>query len=221
MFNKSIFCVALLGFVVGANAAGSASFGVTGTITPSPCVLTINGGGNANFGDKTTLQAQQLGGSSTVYDFGGVDMPLSVMCGHPTKVVMSFIDNLAGKNFPMDANDPIRFGVVHNTDTTAIGAYQIDLANLKVDNATPAGFFTAANGSTAWSKNGPTGLPSNYAAPGWQVGFAKTSRAITPDSLTNIAGTINLHMWVSKQYVDESKDLTTLKGAGTVVLSYL
>lgn len=220
MLKKVVIFASLIGCVVSANSAGSASFGVTGTITPSPCVMTLNSG-NANFGDRTSLQIKEMTGTAELYDFGNVSIPLSVMCGHPTKVVMSFADNLAGKNFPLDANDNIRFGIVDNNGTAGIGTYQIDLAGLTIDGVAPAVFLTAINGSPTWSKSGPTALPSSYAAPGWQVGFAKKVGAVSPDSLSNIGGTINLHMWISKKYVENSKNMTAMKGSGTVTLSYL
>lgn len=221
MLNNIIIFTSLVGCVIGASAAGSASFGVTGSITPSPCVMTINNSGNAHFGDKTSLQIKEMGGTTDLYDFGNSSIPISVMCGHPTKVVMSFIDNLAGKNFPLDANDPIRFGIIDNNGSAAIGTYQIDLSGLTIDGVSPAAFLAAINGSATWSKNGPTALPSNYAAPGWQVGFTKTGSTLSPDSLSNIGGAINIHMWISKSYVENSKNMATMKGSGTVTLSYL
>ena len=221
IFHKTIAFTSLMACVVIASAAGSASFGVTGTITPSPCVMTINNNGNAHFGEKTSLQIKELSGNSELYDFGNMSIPISVMCGHPTKVVMSFIDNLAGKNFPLDANDAVRFGITDDIGTAGIGTYQINLAGLTVDNIAPAAFLAAANGSTTWSRNGPTALPSSYAAPGWQVGFAKNGGSFSPDSLSNIGGAINMHVWISKKYVEYSKNMATLKGSGTVTLSYL
>ena len=227
MFKQIIFTGVLMAAFVNANAqSASAPFGVTGTITPGACSVTLTGG-QINLGtlSAATVKGYPLGGTSSgVYQIPPVNTPISITCGAPTKVEVSFVDNRPGKTFLVDGSDPVRFGMVDGAGTTGIGSYQLRFltASTTIDNVAVGQYLSAPNGTTTWSTTtAGTAVPSNFGAPGYMVGFAKVAGATTPDSFTTLTGTLEFKSFVSVNYVNNATTAIALNGSGTLTLVYL
>ncbi|WP_157377771.1 hypothetical protein [Burkholderia ubonensis] len=230
----SLVCsVAIWATVGNASAAGTATFGITGVITPNSCDITLGGGGIANYGThlKTAVQnfATSTGaGGVPVYVLSSIGagtisgasptIPVAIVCSAPTKAELSFVDNNSAQRFGGDA---LAYGVADGTSSVPVGSYLVGFANASLDGVTAAGYLTAPNGSTAWSTTGPTGQSASFVAPGYTVGFIKAVANTTPDTFTNMSGNLYTQLFVSKNYVDAATNTIQLNGTGTVTLVYL
>ena len=226
MFKKLLLASALLVTFASAQAQQSQPFGVTGTVTPAPCNVTLTGG-NINLGTLTQAYVKGLGASSGFYVLEPAqEIPINITCSAATQVRVSLSDNKAGKFLPVDANDSIRFGLTNGAaGTTAIGALELIFANgATIDGVLVGTFLHAANGSTTWSKSAAaTGLPqlNNWVSPGYTTGFAKSASATAPESITTLAGSLRMKIWFSNAVVDGLTTNLVPTGSGTLTLTYL
>ncbi|KAF3999264.1 hypothetical protein [Glaciimonas immobilis] len=219
MFKKVLVASALLATIINANASSSA-FGLTGTITPEACNVTLTGG-TVNLGSISTSVVKGYGTLGTSYSMPNVLVPISIICSAPTKVEVSFVDNKVGKVFALDAHDAIRYGIVDGAGTTAIGTYQTSFTSTVIDNVAVGQFLNAPNNTTTWTATGPTGLPASFGAQGYTIGFAKLAGATTPDSFTTLAGNLTFSTFISGVYVKSATAAITPTGSGTLTLVYL
>ena len=227
MFKKLLLTSALLATFASAHAQSSQNFGVTGTVSPAPCNVTLTGG-TVNLGtlSQATVKGYPvLGASNSFYTIPTVLLPIGIVCAAATKVEVSFIDNKAGQNLPFNSFDIVRFGVTDGASgTTPIGAYVIGFstATTTIDNVAPAVYLSALNGSTTWSnKTALTSLAASLAAPGYTTGFAKTATATAPDSFTTLSGNLSISIYLGKTYIDSATTAVTPTGSGTLTLVYL
>ena len=226
MFKKLLLTSALLATFATAHAQSSQNFGVTGTVSPAPCNVTLTGG-TVNLGtlSQATVKAYSVAGTTNnFYSVPAANVPISITCGAATKVEVSFVDNKSGKNLPFDAGDAIRFGVTDGAaGTAAIGAYQINFVTTTIDSVATAVYLSAPNGTTAWSNKiaSTTTVPNSYVAPGHATGFAKVATATVPDSITTLAGNLTFQAYLGKAYIDGATTAVTPTGSGTLTLAYL
>lgn len=219
MLKKILFTAAILTAITNVHAAGSAPFGVTGTITPAACNVTLtNGVANMSSTSAVIKAYSTVGGA---YILPELAIPIGVICTAATKVAVSFVDNLSGKRITVDSNDGVRYGMVDGAGTTAIGSYQMRLYGVTMDGVAAGQFMTAVTGATTWATTGVTGLNAGYGAPGYSVAFSKTAGAVIPDSFTTFAGTFGLDPFISAAYVNAATSAITPTGSGTLALVYL
>lgn len=220
MFKKALIAAAMLAAVAGAQAQ-SANFGVTGTITPAACGITLSGGGVADYGALQTPTVKAYPVVKSHYVFGSKVVAYSVTCSAATPLQMAFIDNKAAQKTALDANDPGRYGIGDGTTTTAIGSYEVVFTSAVVDGTAAAGYLSAPTGTTTWTNTASGTFASNVASPGRAVGFKKLTADTAPTQLTTVAGNLSFNTYVLKSYVDASTAAITLNGSGTVTLQYL
>ena len=225
MFKKLLLTSALLATFASAHAQSSQNFGVTGTVSPAPCNVTLTGG-TVNLG--TLSQATVKGyivvsNTNNFYQMSPVNATINIVCSAATKVQVSFIDNKSNKNLALDGIDIVRFGLTNSTaGTIAIGAYQINFTNTTIDGAIPTVYLSAPNGTSNWStKTAGTAFTANLVAPGFANGFAKTAGAMVPDAITTLSGNLTFQAYLGKDYVDGATSILTPAGSGTLTLTYL
>ncbi|WP_081084327.1 DUF1120 domain-containing protein [Burkholderia territorii] len=219
----SLACAtAMLMAMGGAHAAGSATFGVTGIITPNSCNVSLAGGGINDYGTKLKTAVQGLPlVNGVAYSLGVKTLTATVSCSAPTKVEIQFVDNNSADRFNLgDGLDVIRYGVADGTLSTPVGGYNAGFTNVILDGAAAAGALLAPNGTAAWSSTGPAGTGTLTASPGYTMGFIKTAGNTVPDAFTLMTGTWNTSLFVSKAYVDASTNTIQLNGTGTMTLVY-
>ncbi|KAF3999263.1 DUF1120 domain-containing protein [Glaciimonas immobilis] len=219
MLKKVLVASALLATIINANASSSA-FGVTGTITPEACNVTLTGG-TVNLGSINASVVKGYGLAQTSYAMPSVAVPISIVCSAPTKVEVSFVDNKVGKVFAIDTNDPIRYGMVDGAGTAAIGSIAINFNNTVIDTVAVGQFLNAPNNTTTWTATGPSNLSAIFASPGYTIGFAKLASATTPDSFTTLAGNLIMSPYISAAYVKGATAAITPTSSGTLTLVYL
>lgn len=219
MLKKILLTAAMLAAITNVHAAATAPFGVTGTITPAPCNVVMTTGVASVGATNTAVRAYTI--FANTYTAPPVTIPITISCSTGIKVALSFVDNLAGKNFPLDASDAIRFGIVDGSGTAAIGAYQMQLTGVTLDGSAVNQFMIAQNGSTAWAVAGPTSKPSSYGAPGYSVTFSKTNGSTTPDSFANFSGNLTLQAYLSTTYINAANSVINPTGSGTLAMVYL
>ena len=225
MFKKLLLTSALLATFATAHAQSSQNFGVTGTVTPGACNVTLTSG-VANLGTITQATAKgytvRTGGTNTVYVPPLQLIPINISCGAATKVEVSFVDNKPGKNFALDGGDLIRFGMVDGAaGTSAVGSYEMSFITTTIDSVAVGTFLHAANGATTWNKTIVAGVGNGYIAPGYTTGFAKVAAATVPESITTVAGTLQMQIFLSKTLVDGLTTTFSPNGSGTLTLVYL
>ena len=223
MFKKIAVSMLLIASAFNAQAAGSAPFGVTGTITPAACDVTLTGG-IANLGVVSTVAMRANAvttGSSPAYSLANIYVPFNITCSAATRVEVSFVDNHAGKNAPLDTSDVMRFGMIDGAGSTAIGAVTFQLTGQLVDGVSVGQFLISPNGTTAWSAINPAGADASYASPGYTIGVAKVAGATVPDSLTTLSGSLRIKIFINKAYVDSATNSITPNTSGTMSLVYL
>ena len=227
MFKKLLLTSALLATFASAHAQSSQNFGVTGTVSPTPCNVTLTGG-TVNLG--TLSQAIVKGypvivsTANSLYTIPVVNLPISVVCGSATKVEISFVDNKSGKNLVMDTLDLLRFGITDGAGSAAIGAYQISFVNATttIDSVAVGVYLGATNGTTNWTnKTLSTSTTQSFVAPGYATGFAKVATATVPESITTLAGNLTFQAYLGKAYIDGATTAVTPTGSGTLTLAYL
>lgn len=228
MLKKLAFAGALLATFASTHAQSSQNFGVTGTVTPDACTVTLAGGGTVNVGNVSQgtakLYSQVASTAATVYTFPSKTTPVNINCSAATKVALSFTDNKSGKNFILsDGSDAIRFGVTDGAGAAAVGFYSVAFVQTTMDSVPVGQFLGAANGSATFSTTQAAGVGYgiNTSAPGRTVAFAKTAGATVPDALTTLAGTLQFDTYMSKPYIDAATTVVTPTGSGTLTLVYL
>lgn len=219
MFKKILSTAAMLAAITNAHAASTVPFGLTGTVTPAPCdvVLTI---GSADLSASNASVRARPGRGGTFMP-QSTTLPITIKCSTGIKVAMQFVDNFSGKNVKIDTDDIIRFGVVDGNGTTAIGAYDIQLTGVNLDNTPVGQFLTALNNTTSWTALGPTGKSASYAAPGYSVTFAKAAGATAPDSFMNFVGNLTVQAYLSAAYINNTNSSVIPNGSGTLAMVYL
>ena len=221
MFKKIALTTLLMASAFGAQAAGSAPFGVTGTITPAACDVTLTGG-IVNLGTISTVAVRASSVYfATTYQLASIVVPINITCSAATRVEVAFIDNKSASNFAINANDAQRFGIADGSGTTAIGGYQVGFVNTTIDSVAVAQFLSATTGTTAYFAATIPTVPAMWAAPGRTNAFSKTGGATTPDSLTTLTGNLTFAIFLSKSYVDSATNSITPNGSGTLSLVYL
>ena len=225
MFKKALIASAMLVSIIGANAAETATFGVTGGSMPSSCSVALGNGGSYDFGTLTYPQLQALGAYTgnlgSFYHFGVKINSISVTCGAATSVKLSFTDNKLGKATVVgDPSDEKRFGLVDGAGTTSIGSVDISLFDILVDGAAPTGLLHAVNGTTAWSAvNGPWG--NHYVTPGHTTGFIKTAAETVPSSFKTFTANMHTSLFAKKSYMDSAINAVVFNSSGVITLTYL
>lgn len=229
MLRELLFVSALL--ITFANvfvyAQSSQPFGVTGNITLPAASVTIANGGSANFGSLSVTAVKgysSSAGTNNLYSFPVVTLAYSVTFTAPTKAALAFTDNNSGKVLPFNNFDAIRFGLIDGPGSSTIGSIVVMLTDTLMDNNPVSVFFSAPNGTTTWSTTtagGKTGIPANYAVPGYTNAFAKTAGATVPDSFTTLSGNLSLVLSVSKTRIDNATTNTTANGSGIFTVVYL
>jgi len=223
MFKKALIASAMLVSVIGANAADTGTVGVTGGATPGACNITLAGTGTADYGILTHAQVQALAVYNSNYNVGQKLIGITVACSGATKAEMSFTDNKAGKNFPVDVGDGVRFGVVDGSGTVAIGSYQMTFSGVTLDTVAAAGFLIAPNGTTTWdtTSTGANGVGADWVRPGYSNGFIKTAGNTVPDTFTNFAANLSVSLYLSKAYMDAATTAVTFNGTSVITMQYL
>ena len=227
MFKKLLLTSALLATFASAHAQSSQNFGVTGTVSPAPCNVTLtNGVANLGSLSQATVKGYPVNTatSNSLYTIPTLNVPISIVCGAATKVEVSFVDNKPGKNIPMDTFDALRFGITDGAGTAAIGAYQMSFvtATTTIDSVPVGLFLNAPNGTTTWSKTvAGTPTTNNFIAPNYATGFAKSTTATIPESITTLSGTLAIQTFLAKTYIDSATSAISPTGSGTLTLAYL
>ncbi|WP_196766894.1 DUF1120 domain-containing protein [Burkholderia territorii] len=228
--NKKLVMAGVISAVVSSGVlaqAASANFGVTGTINPGACGISLpTGGGVADYGTLSTATVRGYtvynGGGTPAYVFGNKFIPITVTCSAPTRAELSFVDNKSGQRLSLDQYDADRYGVSDGVGgVVAIGAYTLFLSSTLLDGVAAAGYLTAPTGTTAWSSTAIGGVPASVAAPGYAVGFIKTAGNIAPDTFTTMSGNLGVTLYVDQAYVNSATNVISLQGSGTVTLQYL
>ena len=219
MFKKIAATTLLMASAFGAHAAGSAPFGVTGTITPAACDVTLTGG-VVNLGTISTVAVRANGLAGTGYALPPVNIPINITCSAATRVEIAFIDNKPGQIISVNGGDVIRFGMGDGAGTTAIGSFQMAFTAVTIDSVAVGQFLNAPNGTTTWATTA-SGQAVNLASPGHTTAFSKTAGATTPDSFTTLVGNLQFGMFLSKAYIDSATNSVTPNGSGTLSLVYL
>ena len=229
MFKKAMIASAVLAAAFGAQAQ-SAGWTVIGTVNPTPCTVSITGGGVADYGTLTATYVKartQVGtvGSATapraysLSALGTKNLPLVISCATPTKFALSLVDNGGS---PLWTDGP-RWGLGTTSDGTKIGYYEISLADLKIK-PLPADALAAPatrmyTAGVATSSSVYTAFNGVGAGPGFSVGFSATAAATTPDSLSEVSGNLQItNALLNKDLVDSATTAITLAGKGTLTL---
>ena len=227
MFKKLLLTSALLATFATAHAQSSQNFGVTGTVTPGACNVTLTNG-IVNLGTLTqaTVKAYAPTAATNVfYTVPTVNVPISIVCGAATKVGVSFIDNKSGKVLPLNFEDVLRFGMTDGSaGTAAIGTYQMSFSSTTIDSVATVvnAFLNATNGTAVWStKVAGTTTPNNFIAPGYTTTFTKTTGSIIPETFTTLGGNLAIQIFLGKTYMDAATSIVTPNGSGTLTLVYL
>lgn len=223
MFKKIILAAAMLTAITTVHAAATAPFGVSGSITPTACAVTLTGG-VASLGTLSFATVKSYGQNATGYNMTPVVVPVGITCPSAMKVALSFTDNLAGKIVAMDSNDAMRFGLVNGTSgTTAIGSYQLSLTSVTLDSNAVGSLMVAPGVATptAWSSTGAAGLNSSFPLPGYSTTFSKSTSSTTPDSFTTMAGSLTISATIGTAYLGAATATITPNGSGTLALIYL
>lgn len=226
MFKKALIASTMLVSAIGANAAETAAFGITGGSAPSSCNITLGNAGSVDYTTLTYAQMQALqvvgGGYGALYKYGDKLNSISVTCGAATSVKLAFTDNKAGKNSVYGpATDVGIFGLVDGAGTSSIGGYDMQIIDALIDGAAPAGYLHTVNGTTAWTTTPPTLWTPSHLAPGHTIGFIKTVGNTVPSSFTTLTGTIRTIVNVNKNYMDSATNAVVFNGGGVITLTYL
>ena len=227
MFKKLLLASALLVTFASAQAQSSQPFGVTGTVTPAPCKVTLTGG-IVNLGtvSQATAKTYSVRSSATTFYIAALQsIPISITCSAATRVQVSFLDNKPGKFLPVDGYDAIRFGMTDGAaGTVAVGAYEMRfLPTTTIDGVAVGTYLHAANGATTWSKETgtTTGGANSYISSGFATGFAKDAAAVAPESITALSGSLEMQVLLGKAFVDGITTNFVPTGSGTLTLAYL
>jgi len=221
MYKKLLIASAVLVAAAGAHAqASSATFDMTGTVTPASCDITLTGGNVADYGvnESANLRKSTLGGTTNQhYVLISKSIPWTVSCTAATPLQLVFTDAKAGKALPFDtATDSYRFGLVDGTGTAAIGSFTVALTGVTIDGASAAGLLLGTAGLNSWNATN-----AGFAAPGKANGFIKTAGLTAPSTLTIVKGSADVVASLGKTYVDGSVSTITLNGGATITLQYL
>lgn len=217
MIKKSLMAAVILAATTGAFAQ-SADFGLTGTITPGACTISIPGG-IVNLGALTKAAVMAWPTDGTVYTVPAQPSPVAITCPTATRLGLAFVDNNAGAA-PVLGNvtDPIQFGIKNGT-TPGLGGFITLLSTLTVDGGAPAGFLHSPTGTTAW--NGTDLFTPGTVLPGNTYGFKTNAASTVPDTVTNIGANFTFWPFLKKSVVDASTSQITINGNATVSLVYL
>lgn len=220
MFKNLLITVALSTIITSAHAAGSANFGVTGSILPGACAVTLTNG-VVNLGTITNTAAKSYAIYQGAYTIPPVTIPISITCSKATKIAVSLVDNFAGKILSLDSADALRYGMVDGAGTVAIGAYHMNFSGVTIDNVAVAQFMTAVNGTRNWATTSVGGASATFIAPGYSTAFSKTASSIVPDTFTTLVGNLNMAPYISTSYVNAATSAITPIGSGTLAVVYL
>lgn len=211
---------------ISAHAASSASWTVTGTVTPSPCNITLSGSGAFDFGTmaRADLAAQGVAhwSGANYYDLGERAAALNVTCPSPTKFAIHFVDAKAGTDIFNDSTQRYGMGTMNGTK---IGAYNISYNGMYTAVSTVGGAADpivtimetsgVASGSSTWA--GWAGFHSQNSS----YAFSKTAGATTPDSLVQLDMPIKVLGFVNADLVNSATTDVNMAGAGTVSIVML
>ena len=228
MFKKLLLASALLVTFASAQAQSSQPFGVTGTLTPAPCNVTLTAG-VVNLGNLTQAAVKGypvLANINSFYVPPFQNIPINITCSAATRVQVSFLDNNSGKTLAYNGDDSIRFGITNGAaGTVAVGSYEMRFINTTIDGGPVGTYLHVANGATTWSKIPGTatafGGNNLYIAPGYTTGFAKVATATVPESISTLAGTLEMKIFLGKASVDAATTNFVPTGSGTLTLAYL
>ena len=225
MIKKLFLTSALLAIFASAYAQSSQNFGVTGTILPAPCNVTLTGG-VIDLGalSKTTAAGNgTIFATNTFYIQPRVNVPINIVCPSATNVNISLIDNKPGKNLLFGTYDIFRFGITDGAaGTTAIGAYTIYFADANIDGISVGAYVSKKTGTLAWTtKLAGTLQGSANIIPDYTTGFAKSSNATTPEAFTRLSGNLAFDTYLGKSYTDSATSIVLPTGSGTLTLTYL
>jgi len=214
----------------GAQSLGTASLGVTGTIRPSTCSVTLGNGGIADYGimGSATVKAWSVAADPIrYYDAAFKPVPMMINCPAPTKFALSFVDNRAGT---VDTTVNIHyFGLGTHTiaggTTKNIGLYYINHQNLKVRNSLSAAlnspgklFVTTGVASPSSTFRPATGVETVGIIPADSLAFSATGAASAPEALVEVSGDLLFNIQPLKDTVDNATTDIVLSGSATLTL---
>ncbi|QHI98725.1 DUF1120 domain-containing protein [Xylophilus rhododendri] len=217
-----------------AQVRSSTGWSVAGTITPSPCVLTLTGGGVADFGPLSTATVKAWPVKSDPARYSGIDanvsrsMNLSVSCTSSTRFALSFVDNRAG-TMSGPAGQGYSYGLggyaPPGEPVVNIGRYVVNFSNLYVGRSPgdslskfKAAFLAdgAATPSSTWTQ--ATGLDAVYLPAGKSLGFTADAFDTAPGALARVLGGLVFMFEPLKAVVDGATSDMSLDGSATITL---
>ncbi|WP_081078740.1 DUF1120 domain-containing protein [Burkholderia pseudomultivorans] len=157
-----------------AASTATGTLAVTGALVPGTCSVTLQGGGNADYG---TISSTSLNASSTTGTALATSpaIPMTVSCSAPTQIAFRVLDNRAaslasiksGSNVTLQLNSgtvakcasscpgylAYGLGTVSGTNNTAVGVYSITADTFAVDGT--AGAAAATYGADSSGNFGP------------------------------------------------------------------
>ncbi|QHI98724.1 DUF1120 domain-containing protein [Xylophilus rhododendri] len=237
MLKRTFAAAALLmaaGLGAQAQARSSTGWTVIGTITPSPCVLTLSGGGVADFGPISTGTIKTWPVETNPQRYSGLDanvvrsLDLHVGCTSPTRFALSFVDNRAG-TVSGPAGQGYSYGLGSYTSPSGpvenIGRYVVSFTKLVVkattsaDAIAPQGAFLtdgAATAASTWTR--ATGNDDIFLPSGKSLGFTSLPVDTAPGALADVSGPIDFSFEPLQAVVDGATSDILLDGSATITL---
>jgi len=234
MLKKVAAAVAVMASIAGTSAhANQANWTVSGVITTAPCVLTIQGTGDAAFGTLArqtvmswTKEINPLRHSSM--DAGLIkSVPLDVTCTSPGKFALFVADNMAS-TVAGPIGETISFGMGTTSGPTPVnlGRYVVRYNTVQIK-ATSAAIAAAPGkilivpgqatvGMTGWSA--AAGNEAKYLPVGKSIGFGLLPAATTPDALANVSAKLEIGIEPLVSVITDMSSNITLTGSATVTL---
>lgn len=197
-------------------AASDASLGVSATVTPAACTLSLDNDGNFNFGDTVASQINR-GGTTIMTQ----ETTMRIKCSQPAAVAVTMplqgldsrvLLNLPGyMNYGVGADEVISgLGFANGK---RIGGYMVDL--------NPAGFTDqgrdimnmASNNNGNWSTSNTRRLGTVR-----RVSFGDMSG---PLPVSDVVGTMQVSLGVAHDQGLTFEDVIEMEGRSTLELIYL
>jgi type 1 fimbria pilin len=163
MIKKILFAAVFSGTAFAAQAQ-SAGFSITGTISPSPCTISLGGGGVNDYGrlTKESLHLSTFTGHYFVRD--EKHMSVAVNCPAPTKFALAFADNRESSAFITKGSPgEVYFGLgTHNGESIGSARFRSGPGKLQIRTTvggvlqTPAAWLMTtgvAGANSSWEGN--------------------------------------------------------------------
>lgn len=204
---------------------------VGGHVSPASCDISIDNGGNFDYGNMVSTDLEKRTLSGNMYVLDEIDASLIVQCPHPTKVALKTLDARGGdaqsaSGVPtllgMSANQYYKFALGRDVNGNRIGTYVIGISvkagDVQVDGA--EGYLVArSNPTSPWAaaSAGETGVMSNGIGGTHQFSFTSTPNGSTPSLISNVTVKLREQAAVAKNLSSDYE----FNGLGTIELVYL